>query len=436
MTSCYGDYSILEEEDDNYCVGWDQEPCPNGDDIYNISYAAWKHVSSADNWGLPKMGIHSTYGGGGYIADLFVNFKISKQMLSDLHNYMWIDRKTRAVFIEMTLYNVDDNVFIYISLLCEFPETGGVFTSTSIKPFRPYQHVGTLGVFTFLCEILALIGMLIFSVRKVINLYRYGKQILKDIWNILDIFIILLFFVCTALYLTRWIMIDYAMKKFGENKNKFVNFSHIAYWDELFNIVLATIIFLISLRLMKVLSYNRRVNRMGYIFSHVSRDLCGCLIMFLIIYLAFVVFGHLIFGRQLETYKSLFVSSTTLTNAIIGKNSINDIFTVEPIIGRAYYFLFVFFLLWIMMTMLNATLNVGISKAKSDLVKRTTTYGLTNYVMRLFADTIGMFLPLNNNVKKKTRSHQYKMFKNKSAKKDTVKVYKRKRPPLIYMDRQ
>jgi polycystin 2 len=87
---------------------------------------------------------------------------------------------------------------------------------------------------------------------------------------------------------------------------------------------------------------------MGYIFSHVSRDLCGCLIMFLIIYLAFVVFGHLIFGRQLETYKSLFVSSTTLTNAIIGKNSINDIFTVEPIIGRAYYFLFVFFLLWIM----------------------------------------------------------------------------------------
>lgn len=187
---------------------------------------------------------------------------------------------------------------------------------------------------------------------------------------------------------------------------------------------------------MKVLSYNRRVNRMGYIFSHVSRDLCGCLIMFLIIYLAFVVFGHLIFGRQLETYKSLFVSSTTLTNAIIGKNSINDIFTVEPIIGRAYYFLFVFFLLWIMMTMLNATLNVGISKAKSDLVKRTTTYGLTNYVMRLFADTIGMFLPLNNNLKKKTRSHQYKMFKNKSAKKDTVKVYKRKRPPLIYMDRQ
>ena len=43
---------------------------------------------------------------------------------------MWIDRSTRAVFTKFTLYSVGANVFIDVSLLCEFFIIGGVFTST------------------------------------------------------------------------------------------------------------------------------------------------------------------------------------------------------------------------------------------------------------------------------------------------------------------
>ena len=55
----------------------------------------------------------------------------------------------------------------------------------------------------------------------------------------------------------------------------FVNFSHIAVWDEIFNILLATVIFLTTLRLLKIISYSKRMNRLGYVLAEVSRDLRG-----------------------------------------------------------------------------------------------------------------------------------------------------------------
>ncbi|XP_052068766.1 polycystin-2-like [Mytilus californianus] len=392
--TCYEEYSIYGEDDGNYCVAWEPRPCVRGQAVYNMTSAAWNFVSSVDIWGLPVTGLHSTYGGGGYIAEFIVNYNISRLILNDLYKYTWIDRKTRAMFTEFTVYNVDDNVFVFIAFLTEFLETGGVIASTSIKPFRPYQHVGSLGLFIFISEITVLLGIIIFSVHKCLLFRRNGKKMLKELWHVLDILIIILFFVATVMYIGRWIMINLAMNKWENDKNKFVNFSHIASWDELFNVFLAFIIFLTTVRIMRVLSYNERINQFGKVLAHVSRDLCGCFVMFLMVYIAFVTFGHLIFGRHLETYKNLFVSSTTLVNAIIGKNSIKDLFSVEPVLGRAYYFFFVLFLLWILMTMMNATLNVGITIVRNKPIR--STYGITNIVAGFWKVAVGFIIAPND----------------------------------------
>ncbi|XP_052068761.1 uncharacterized protein LOC127708011 isoform X2 [Mytilus californianus] len=396
--TCYDDYSINGEDDENYCVAWEPRPCVRGQAVYNMTSAAWKFVSSVDIWGLPVTGLHSTYGGGGYIAEFIVNYNISRLILNDLYRYAWIDRKTRAIFTEFTLYNVNDNVFVYITFLAEFPETGGVITSTSIKPFRPYQHIGSLGMFIFFGEIILLIVITIFSVHKCLLFWRNGKKMLKELWHALDILIIFLFLVCAVMYIGRWIMINLAMEDWENDKNKFVNFRHIASWDELFNVLLAFIIFLTTVRIMRILSYNERINQFGKVLAHVSCDLCGCFVMFLMVYVAFVTFGHLIFGRHLKTYKNLFVSSTTLVNAIIGKNSINDLFSVEPVLGRAYYFFFVLFLLWILMTMMNATLNVGITTVRKKPVR--STYGIINIVASFWKEAVGLIIASNDTTTK------------------------------------
>ena len=107
--------------------------------------------------------------------------------------------------------------------------------------------------------------------------------------------------------------------------------------------------------------------------------------------------GYLIFGHQLETYRTIFASFGTLTNVMIGKNSIADLFTVQPVLGRVYYFLLVFFILWILITMLNATLNVGITSVKERLEGMKLTYGIANILAGILKDTFGIFVKHNNN---------------------------------------
>ncbi|XP_063447140.1 polycystin-1-like protein 2 [Mytilus trossulus] len=70
--TCYDEYSISGEEDRNYCVAWEPRPCVRGQAVKNMTFAAWNFVSSVDIWGLPVTGLHSTYGGGGYIAEFIL----------------------------------------------------------------------------------------------------------------------------------------------------------------------------------------------------------------------------------------------------------------------------------------------------------------------------------------------------------------------------
>ena len=55
-----------------------------------------------------------SYGGGGYYFDLEDNLADSQAIIQDLYANLWLDRATRAVFIDFTLYNANINLFCVI----------------------------------------------------------------------------------------------------------------------------------------------------------------------------------------------------------------------------------------------------------------------------------------------------------------------------------
>ncbi|KAK3089964.1 hypothetical protein FSP39_008050, partial [Pinctada imbricata] len=123
---CYDDYSVFREDTTDYCEGWETQNCSAYVTYEHLSLESWRFTSSKDIWGMPVTGEISTYGGGGYIAELGVNLELSRMILDDLQKYEWIDRKTRAVVTEFTIYNANVNLFTYFSLLTELPEFGGI----------------------------------------------------------------------------------------------------------------------------------------------------------------------------------------------------------------------------------------------------------------------------------------------------------------------
>jgi len=60
------------------------------------------------------MGLIAYYGGGGYVQNLAKTKAASKEIMRELRTYGWIDRGTRVVFIDFTVYNANVNLFCVI----------------------------------------------------------------------------------------------------------------------------------------------------------------------------------------------------------------------------------------------------------------------------------------------------------------------------------
>lgn len=59
----------------------------------------------------------STYGGGGYVKNLGSSSAESSEIIQNLKDNRWIDRGTRAVFLDFTIYNAFINMFCQIRFL-------------------------------------------------------------------------------------------------------------------------------------------------------------------------------------------------------------------------------------------------------------------------------------------------------------------------------
>ena len=59
-------------------------------------------------------GLHASYGGGGYVQDLTPNKDSSLEIMKFLQSNGWLDRGTRAVFLDFTVYNANINLFCQV----------------------------------------------------------------------------------------------------------------------------------------------------------------------------------------------------------------------------------------------------------------------------------------------------------------------------------
>jgi hypothetical protein len=57
----------------------------------------------------------------------------SLNIVTELMENLWISRGTRAVFLDFTVYNANLNLFCVVSLLFEFPATGGTIPSGTFR---------------------------------------------------------------------------------------------------------------------------------------------------------------------------------------------------------------------------------------------------------------------------------------------------------------
>ena len=99
ITTCYDFYSKKEEE----------KSTRTNQNVLNTSTLLcpedWKYNEDGELGSFDSWGRFAVYSGGGCLANLGYNKFTAKRILDDLIRNDWIDRQTRAVLVEFSLYN-------------------------------------------------------------------------------------------------------------------------------------------------------------------------------------------------------------------------------------------------------------------------------------------------------------------------------------------
>ena len=400
---CIPKYKEIKEANDHYCVGWKPyDPTSiNCASPYLYSQESWKYKKWSEIWGVAIGGVYTLYGGGGYVLKLDTSIGNARNILTELRDYKWINRETRAVFIEFTLYNANINLFAYCVFLTEFTEIGGLMTWSDIHTFRAYQQTGGLGTYSMVCYAIYVVVLIGTMISLSLKLKKMGWKFLEDAWNWVDTTCCLLSLVGVVMFTLRYIYSAKSLQIYYDSLDKkdFINFQHVVVWDIVFNTILATLVFIATIRILRVLGYNKRMTQLADVITNAATEMFGFGMVFGVVFFAYMSMGYLLFGIHLYEYRDLFASFGTLANGLIGKNSLNDMLRAVPNIAQFYYFTYCLFVLFILMTVFAVVLNHSIHEVKNDMVETSETFGITNILGKSLKGILGMAFKTKENEK-------------------------------------
>lgn len=220
---CGKGFSIPVSDTNQYLPGWQF--------IFNTSQKtieshpvgmAFMYSSSKQLKKLAFWGTVTTYSGGGYAISLGESTETALKTLYHLKQSVWLDNKTRAVFLDFNVINMDSNLFSTVSLLYEFPQYGGCFTRHEVATLELYRYNGGKGLIALVFEILSLLTMviiIILLIKDMIGASRRRERVF-NLWRTLRLLLIVFYILAMIAYVFRMLYTKQTLEEIMNNKGK------------------------------------------------------------------------------------------------------------------------------------------------------------------------------------------------------------------------
>ncbi|XP_059408751.1 polycystin-2-like isoform X2 [Carassius carassius] len=343
---------------------------------------AWRYSEESSLGESSYWGQVSTYGGGGYYQDLSRTREKSASQLQELKNNLWLDRGTRAVFLDFSIYNGNVNLFCIVRLLVEFPATGGAMTSWQFQTVGLIRYVSSWDYFVGMCEVAFCLFVLYYLVEEVLEIRLHRLRYFKSLWNCLDVVIVALSVPAIIMNICRTSAVSHRLHFLLENHNTYPNFEPLARLQVHFNNLAAIIVFLSWVKLFKFINFNKTMNQLSTTMSRCAKDLMGFSIMFFIVFLAYAQLAYLVFGTQVNDFSTFQACIFTQFRIILGDFDFSEIEEADSVLGPIYFTTFVFFIFMILLNVFLAIINDTYSEVKADMAQQRSEMEITDLIKK------------------------------------------------------
>ena len=360
---CSGLRGLTNEDSKNYCVGWrHNETFPQSCD-----WEEFKYKESSELQTYSMSGRLGYYGGGGYVIRLNRSFKEMMTRLEFLQQNSWIDQNTRSVIIEFSIYNVNVNLFSTCMISAEFNDGGGVISKWRFDPVRLISRDDFAGRVNLVAETLFVVATAFFTLRELWKIKQQKCSYFTDNWNLAEICILIVSYSTIGLYFYRFILTQENLDIFEKtNGNGYIRMDSAAYVDLFYLYSLAFIVFFCTIKIIKLLQFNKRMNVLAMTIRNCWDELKIFFVAFFIVFFAFSCLFFFMFNKHLEHFAQIVPAVQTCFKMMMGKfdfAAMNEANSMSPI-------LFFIFSVMNSMVLINIMLTIiihGFNTVKKDL---------------------------------------------------------------------
>uniref|UniRef100_K7FA56 Polycystin 1, transient receptor potential channel interacting n=1 Tax=Pelodiscus sinensis TaxID=13735 RepID=K7FA56_PELSI len=217
----------------------------------------------------------------------------ARRTLADLRASNWIDKRSRAVFLEFTQYNADVNLYVTVVLLLEFPAVRPAVPSSLILPYRMLRFGTGLDL-----PLALVISLLLFSVAFLLPelslLSQEGASYLGQSRCWLQLLLALLSIAVGALHLAHLWLAEVRLEHYWGHRHAFTSFYEVALLARAQRCVSALLLAVTTLKVVRQLRFVRRWSVFGKTFQHALGDLASATLLFLLLLFVYAQCGTLV----------------------------------------------------------------------------------------------------------------------------------------------
>lgn len=389
VDSCEDDYSLFDEDQRSYAPNW--QNLTNQSDLSAMANA-FIYRTSRELDSYVYVGDHGTYGSGGYVYEFRGDGENFHDDMIVLRQSSWIDDRSRAVMIQLNLYNPNVDFYTSVTLLAEITNIGEVFPRTSFEPIQMYTSFNNFSSIFYLIIALIYMGfitsMIGFEIRSII---RMKKRYFRQLHCYIEWTIIILSWSGVGVYIWRYHEARRIGKHFHENNaSQYINLQFATYVNDILTFLLGFCCFFGTIRSLRLFHRYPRVDIFAQTLKRSLNEMVAFSGMFFLLFFAFVVLFYLLFVSKIYSCSSLLLTSGMLFEMLLLKFDFTDIQNADAFLGPFVFVLFIYFVVFVCTTMFT-TIVIENSRIVREENHRIGEHypGMIRFVLRDFAKRVG-----------------------------------------------
>ena len=352
--------------------GWIPVMNSTREDVLNrLCPKPWRYQKPIETDTVPKWGQFSLYLGGGFVADLGYEKEISLGVLEMLQRHRWLDRQSRPVMSDFSAFKSPTNLLVIATYFYEIQPSGFKGAFQRIKTISVYSKETGSHQFYLICVLLFILFVLLYLGRICLTFYKQRLQFFKSFWNWIEIFQVAFSVLAVVMNIARSSQAVSTIRKMRANIYANVNFQEVIAWSEAENGVLGVVVFLVTLKLLRLIRFNEHVAVLSRTLKVSAKLLWSFMAVFVVGFMAFMHFGILIFGTGSEKYSSLLKAIYFQLELCLGRvkaRPIKELSDANTTFGRIFASTLLLSLTILFMNFFIAAINDALLEARNSVI--------------------------------------------------------------------